>query len=267
MNTRSAITFRSFAALLATTTLAIAQIDGRASHEPMFGPSGALPPSGTVRLDGGLPPIPGSTATWTITAPGFSYGFAGLSGNANIGWHPLMDPLTLYLDPLALIGSLPLPLSGGFGTLPLPLPPAPSLSGLDLAMQAIVLSPSGGLAGSNLVVSNLGLDAGMGSAVFAFTFGPISLPPNQCHPNGQAPTPIVENATAAAKDYTIQLNRSAGGGTLVVRNAAGTAVATVPPNQTTLTVSVTVPPGGKLFLCNQDRNATVNGVSWSITVG
>ena len=266
MNTRITAAVRSFAILFAATTFATAQIDGRASHEPMFGPSGSVPPGGTVRLDGGLPPIPGATSTWTISAPGFSYGFAGLSGNANLGWQPLLDPLTLYLDPLALIGSLPLPLSGGFGTLPLPLPPAPSLSGLDLAMQALVLSPPGGLAGSNLVVSNLGMDAGLGSSVFAFTFGPISVQPNQCHPNGQAPTPIAENATTAPKDYTIQGGRAAGGGTLVIRNLAGATVGTVPPNQTAFSITVTLPPGGKLFLCNQDRNATVNGVTWTIAV-
>jgi hypothetical protein len=256
-------------ALLCFTLLgaAVAQ-DVRATHEPMFGPSGAIPPGGVVRLDGGLPPIIGTTTSWNLTAPGFTFAVTGIGTNVWPGWQPFGDPLKLYLDPLSLFGTLSLPLSGpGFGTLTLPLPPSPFLNGLDVALQAMVLAPTGDVAASNLVVSNVGGAPGVGQAVFAFQFGPESIQPATTWPSNQTPGPIAENATPAAKNYTITGVRSQGGGQLVIKNQAGATIATIPPNQTNFAITVTLPPGGKLFFANTDPNQTVNDVRWSIQVG
>ncbi|MBL8756392.1 MAG: hypothetical protein JNK15_24070 [Planctomycetes bacterium] len=270
MNTASS-TVRSLLRLALLGGAALGSVlaqDVRATHEPMFGATGSFPGTGTVRLDGGLPPVLGTTTTWSLSAPGFSFAITGIGTNVWPAWHPFGDPLVLYLDPLALLGTMSLPLSGpGFGTMPLPLPPDPTLNGLDLALQAIVLAPTGHVASSNLVVSNVGGAPGAGQAVFAFQFGPVSIPPATTWPSNQGPAPVVENTTQANKDYTITGTRAQGGGQLVIKDQNGTVRATIPANQTTFGVTVTVPPGTKLFLANSDPNQTVNGVSWSIQVG
>ncbi len=259
--------------LLRTTCLvglaigsAVAQ-DARAAHEPMFGASGGIPPGGVVRLDGGMPPIVGGTASWGLMAPGFTFGITGISTNVWPAWHPFADPLALYLDPLALLGTMPLPLSPlGLGSMTLPIPPDPALTGLDLALQALVLAPTGQVAASNLVVTNIGVTAGTGEAVFGFDFGPYSIPPATTWPSNQAPGPIVENASPVPKNYTVSMTRAPGGGALVIKDQAGVVKATIQPNQTSFSMTIPVPGTGKLFLANTSGNAPVNNVTWDLRV-
>lgn len=261
-------TLHAFVSALVASGIAAAQTsqDSAAVYEPMFAPTGTFSPSAPPQLLGGLPPVIGQPTSVQLLAPGFDLGITVLSGDASSGLPMLVggSQLSLYVDPLALVGTMVMPLGGGAGTAGFVVPPDPSLSGLDLALQAVVLNGSGAVAATNLLAANVGLQPFAGNAAFAFGFGPISIDRNSYYSVGGQRQAIANNATAAARNYTITGRRSQGGGTLEIRNQAGAVIATFGPNDTVISITITVPAGGKLYFYNSSGSSNVNGVTWTI---
>ncbi|MCA8952001.1 MAG: hypothetical protein KDE27_21000 [Planctomycetes bacterium] len=263
----------TLAALLAVST-AFAQGSGPddgALWQPMFDSSGAIPPSGIVALHGGPPPVLGSTTAVQVLAPGFQFAFVAVSLGANEGY-PVqigLESLDIYIDPLLSLGTYAVPIGfSGQGQLALPLPPDPLLSGLEPGFQGLVLDPTGNVAATNLLAGNFGLVAGA-PVQFAFAFGGnsgVSISAGRYWRNNQNPSTIVNNATAAAKDYTFHIEKSASQGVLELRDQNGVVLATVGGSETATSVTITVPAGSQVRFFNSG-GATINGLKWSVDVG
>lgn len=249
----------AFFCFLATTLSAQAP-DDRADASRMFLPSGYQGPSGPW-LDVTLPPVLGGPLSISIQAdPSAAFGITYFGTGATTGLPILIvDPLLVYVDPLSLFADWALPLSGGLGTLTLPIPPSPPFLGLDLALQAVVLAPNH-LGATNLVGANLGSHAGPGHAAFGWSFA-AHLEANSYFANGGVPMPIYCNQANNPCQVTIRGTRNTTGGRLEIRNSpsagvAGgpTVIATVPTIQGQFAITVTVAPGQCLYLFNRDDN-------------
>lgn len=270
--TRTAAFF-TFSCLF-TTAACLAQGTGGGDHGSnwvsMFDPSGTIPPTGFVELDGGPPPVLGSTTSVHLTAPGFDFGFLAISPVATIGTpvHVGQDPLDLYFDPLLTLGTYALPMPGGQGQLDLPLPPDPALAGFQLAFQSLVLDPVGNLAASNLLAGNFGLIPG-GPSLFAWNLGGnngISISKNTWWNKNGTRNTVITNGTAAAKDYTLCIEKSASGGVLEIRDNTGALLGTVAGHETSTSISFTLPAGRTAHFFNSG-SATINGLKWTVKVG
>lgn len=245
--------------LLLLTGLLTAQApDDRASTTPMFGPSGTFGTSGPF-LTAINPPLLGTPFGLSVScdpSAGFGITFGSLGGHSGIPL-TLVDPLTLYLDPLALILELPFPIAGGIGSAILPIPPDPLFLGLDLAFQSAVLTPTG-VGASNLLVANLGTQVGVGAAVCAFAFS-AHLEANTYYQASGQPLPIYCNSSNHVCQVTITGTRNGTGGRLEIRNSqtagaqgGASILAVIPTVQQQFAVTVTVQPGQCLYLFNRD---------------
>jgi len=140
--------------------------DTRAGYLELFHSTGRVP----ARLTGTLPPIPGKTMSVLLGAPGHAFGAAFLSWRADLGPTTVTfgrDQLSIYADPLTLVTTIPVGMPSGFATISLPLPPDPSLVGLDLAWQGLTMSATlGSVSATNLLLANIGSTEG-GNMVFA----------------------------------------------------------------------------------------------------
>lgn len=266
LNLRSTVIFA--ASCLFSATAALAQGTGAggdlgAAWAPMFNSSGAIAPTGFVELNGGSPPLLGTTTSVQLSAPGFNFGIFAVSLSAHAG-SPVNvggDVLDIYIDPFVSLGSFALPMLGGQAQLNLPLPPDPALSGLDLAFQGLLLDPIGNVAASNLLAGQVGLIFGA-PVHFAFQFGPLAISRHRYWPTTATKQPIANNTSGAAKNYTISGVKNQGG-TLEVRDETGAVLHTFGPNDIALNVTLNVANGSQLYWYNSS-GSTINGVTWQV---
>ncbi len=233
----------------------------------MFDSSGAVSPSSVVELVGGQPPVLGTTTSVQLVAPGFDFGFIAISGWAGSGFEiPIgPNPIDIFLDPGLSLGSYALPMPGGQAQLPLPLPPDPALSGLELGFQGLVMDPVGNVAATNLAVANIGLHFG-GAANVAFMFGGnsgISISRNSYWEKNNRKKTIVSNpAGRPPLNLLVCIQKQASNGVLEIRLDDGTVLATIAGHETGTAVPITVPAGRSVHFFNSGT-ATINGLKWS----
>lgn len=269
--------FPNPAALLAATTLFASICPGqtsgdfRADFASMFLPSGPQGGATVLHLDGGLPPVIGQFTSMTVWGPDFVFG--GVIGSFRSGleqWLPFPSGgLEIYVDPLLQLGTIPVPLGTGPGTAALPLPPDPTLAGLDLAWQAFAIDGQSRIAVSNLLAMNVGLSATGGAAVFAAPAGErtYSIPPRNYYPNNARKQPILRNPNPAGGqniNCVIHVEKNGNCGPLEIRDQTGAVLHTMDRAATSGDYWVSIPPGGAVYFYNAHGSENVNGLKWRL---
>lgn len=242
--------------------------DHKACWAPQWPAAGPVGRS-DIELSGGNPPLLGGVATMDLYAPGWDLGAVALALGVD---HRQLYPMPGYLLPVypdlrSVLGIMPVVLNGGFGSLQLPLPNDRQLLGLDTALQAFTAGSAVPqmLGGSNLLLGNLG-NSLFGSAVFAILHGPLTIAPASFLDDGNGNHVVVHQAAGDTPDkVNIQGTKTANVGPLQIHVTDPSRIIPVPAGQSTWSVTVTVNPGGQVFLANADTaQATV--VSYEVTV-
>jgi hypothetical protein len=176
--------------------------------------------------------------------------------------------LLLRADLARLLTILPMTLQAGFQSAVLPLPENATLAGLDLAFQAVTfaIATPNLLGGSNLLLANVGT-AVVGSAEFAITHGPFSIPRQGYLTDANGQTVVIHRAAADTPDkINVQGSKQGGVGPLQIRVTNPPQVIDIPAGQASYSVTVTVNPGGEVHLYNADSAQTMNGVNYEVSV-
>ncbi len=244
--------------------------DQKAAFAPMFNPTGHDLSQPPVHLYGTQLPELGGVMGVDLVAGGAAQGFVLLGIGTSTGIPiPLQGRLvSLYLEPISILDAIPLPMQpNGIGHLRLPVPPDPRLIGADLAMQGVTMDILGGVRATNLLAANVGVFGAPGRALFAFTH--TATIPRNSYLMDKAHRPqkmaVYCNATSKCTKVTFTGAKNQSRGDLEIRDGAGKVVATIDKNSTIISVTVTVPAGGKLYFYN-NGNGTMNGLTWEIEV-
>lgn len=239
--------------------------DTLAAAVPMFLPSGPQGADTPARLRSLSDPLLGTTWITEVQAQNHTLAFllGSLTGSAGLPFPtPCGYDLTLFVDPAAIVTSTLALLVNGITTIPLPLPSAPALVGLDLAMQAVGWTGACDFAASNLLLANAG-NGGAGFALMSFTFGPESIARNSYWRSATRKEVIYENATGGARRVLITGTKDVNVGPLEIRNDLGAVVATFPEGTSTIAREIVVPAGRKLHFFNASTSNSMN-VRWNI---
>lgn len=257
---RSALVLATFA------TLVSAQItkDTRAGYAAVFGCT-----CSATALDGLAPPIPGAAMGLAARAPGAQLAWLLIGTRASSSWKVQLSgqSLELWVDPAALLASVPLPVQNGIATCNIPLPNDRRLVGLDLALQAVSYGPLQGFQTSNLLLANLGTSPTFGSMLFAITFSKTIAAKSYLQDAASKPMPIYCNKSGEPRQVTITGTKPAGTGPLEIRKSEkdATGAAVIGKEADIVSVTMTVQPGQCLYLFNADAAAAMK-VDWEIAV-
>lgn len=223
-----------------------------------------------IELSGGNAPLVGGIATFDLYAPSWDAGGVVVSAGVNHGQTLPMPGyrLPIHADLGRMLTVLPLTLQAGFRSAVLPLPTEASLTGLDVAFQAVTFAAAAPslLGSSNLLLANVGT-ALIGSAEFAITHGPFSIPRQGYLTDANGQVVVVHRAAAETPDkINVQGSKQANVGPLQIRVTNPPQVIDIPAGQASYSVTVTVNPGGEVHLYNADNSQTMNGVNYEVSV-